>query len=331
MVTQGKATIMRRAIIRKKHGNGFRYSLNGFKVDAPTLQRISELAIPPAWTDVEIAQSEHSKIQVTGYDANGRKQYIYSKTHTRKQEQAKFDRITRFGTKLPRLRKKVEKDLRRTRFDKRKVVAAAVSLMDQEYFRVGNEQYAKNNKSYGLTTLRSKHLTIQDKKIIFDFVGKSGQAHHRVIKDEVLANIIATLDDMPGYELFRYYDKAGVLHNLTPKDVNDYIKGAMGDEYSAKDFRTWGGTLLAAMELARETRPQTKTERKRIMTACIKKVAAKLGNTPAIARSSYVDPRIFTIYDGSDGISEVYATVKNMKPRKYLSSDESWVLKLLNY
>ena len=316
--------------MRTKKGKGFTYSLKGSKVDAATLQRIADLAIPPAWTEVEIALSERSKIQATGYDASGKKQYIYSKAHTQKQEQAKFDRITHFASQLPKLRKTVEKDLRRIRFDKRKVVAAAVSLMDEEYFRVGNEQYAKNNQSYGLTTLRSKHVAVEGEKIIFDFVGKSGQEHHKVVEDATLAKIVARLDDMPGYEVFRYYDKTNTLHNLTSSDVNEYIKAAMGDDFSAKDFRTWGGTMLAAVELARETRPSTKTERKRLMTACIKKVAAKLGNTPAVARSSYVDPRIFSIYDGSDGINVIYKTVKNMKPRKYLSADERWVLKLLS-
>lgn len=320
---------MKHPIVRHKHGKDFSYTLNGRAVDAPTRERISALAIPPAWTDVEIAKTARSKVQATGYDANGRKQYIYSDTYTKKQQQAKFDRITEFAKRLPRLRSQVEKDLKRRRFDKRKVLAAAVSLMDQEYFRVGNEQYAKDNNSFGLTTLRSKHISITGKKIVFDFVGKSGQQHHKVVNDDVLSKIIAKLDDMPGYELFRYYDKEGTLHNLTSKDVNDYLKGVMGDDFSAKDFRTWGGTLLAAIELAREIRPSSKTERKRAMSACAKKVAAKLGNTPAVARSSYVDPRVFNIYDESDGIKEVYETVKDMKPRKYLSTDECWVLKLL--
>ena len=321
---------MSRFIERTKHGKGFRYTLQGKSVDKATLSRVASLAVPPAWTDVRISVSDKSKVQATGYDANGRKQYIYSKAHTAKAEVAKFDRITSFAQKLPKLRRQVQKDLKRWRFDKRKVSAAAVSLMDQEYFRVGNHSYARSNKTYGLTTLRSKHLTVKGGKAIFDFVGKSGQEHHKVVSDEQIARIVKKLDDMPGYELFRYYDKKGDLHNLTSADVNEYIKNVMGDDYSAKDFRTWGGTLLAAVELARETRPDTKTARKKAMTDCVKRVAKKLGNTPAIAKSSYIDPRVFKAYESKDGIAEVYKTVSNMKPPKYISNDEALALKVLS-
>lgn len=321
---------MSRFIERTKHGKGFRYTLQGKSVDKATLSRIASLAVPPAWTDVQISVSDKSKVQATGYDANGRKQYIYSKAHTAKAEAAKFDRITSFAQKLPKLRRQVQKDLKRWRFDKRKVSAAAVSLMDQEYFRVGNHSYARSNKTYGLTTLRSKHLTVKGGKAIFDFVGKSGQEHHKVVSDEQIARIVKKLDDMPGYELFRYYDKKGDLHNLTSADVNEYIKNVMGDDYSAKDFRTWGGTLLAAVELARESRPDTKTARKKAMTDCVKRVAKKLGNTPAIAKSSYIDPRVFKAYESKDGIAEVYKTVSNMKPPKYISNDEALALKVLS-
>lgn len=321
---------MSRYIERIKHGKGFRYTLEGAKVDKATLSRIAQLAVPPAWSDVHIAVSQRSKVQATGYDKNGKKQYIYSSTHSQRQEAAKFDRITTFASQLPKLRKQVEKDLAHRKFDKRKVIASAISLMDEGYFRVGNQTYAESNKSYGLTTLRSKHVTIKGSKIIFDFTGKSGQEHHKVIEDSTIARIMRKLDDMPGYELFRYYDEKGDLHNLTSSDVNEYIKECMGDEYSAKDFRTWGGTLLAAIELARETRPDTKTARKKAMTACIKRVAKKLGNTPAIARSSYIDPRIFSLYEDSDAISQVHQTIQSMKPPKYMNVEEKLALELLS-
>ena len=320
----------KRYIERTKHGKGFRYTLEDKKIGKAAVSRVASLAIPPAWTDVQISVSEKSKVQATGHDANGKKQYIYHKTHTAKQEAAKFDRITSFAEQLPKLRKQVRKDLKRWRFDKRKVTAAAVSLMDQEYFRVGNQAYARSNKHYGLTTLRSKHLTVKGDKAVFDFVGKSGQEHHKVVSDEQIAKIVKKLDDMPGYELFRYYDKKGDLHNLTSSDVNAYIKDIMGDDYSAKDFRTWGGTLLAAVELAREVRGDTKTARKKAMTECVKRVAKKLGNTPAIAKSSYIDPRIFKAYESKDGIAEVYETVKGMRPPKYISKDEALAMKVLS-
>ena len=320
---------MSRYIERAKRGKGFSYTLEGSKVDKATVSRVASLAIPPAWTDVQISVSEKSKLQATGHDANGKKQYIYHKTHTAKQEAAKFDRITSFAEQLPKLRKQVQKDLKRWRFDKRKVTAAAVSLMDQEYFRVGNEAYARSNKHYGLTTLRSKHLTVKGGKAVFDFVGKSGQEHRKVITDEQIARIVKKLDDMPGYELFRYYDKQGKLHNLTSSDVNEYIKNIMGNDYSAKDFRTWGGTLLAVVELAAQTRPETKTARKKAVTECVKRVAKKLGNTPAIAKSSYIDPRIFKTYESTDAITEMYSTVKSMRPKKYVSTDERLVMELI--
>ena len=316
-------------ISRVKQGKSFRYSVAGETVDTATLSRIASLAVPPAWTDVQIAISSASKVQATGIDASGRKQYIYNKTHMARQEAAKFDRITSFAEKLPKLRKQVQKDLKRWRFDKRKVAAAAVSLLDQEYFRVGNHSYARSNKTYGLTTLRSKHLTVKRGQAIFDFVGKSGQKHHKVVTDEQIARIVKKLDDMQGYELFRYYDKQGKLHNLTSSDVNDYIKHVMGGDYSAKDFRTWGGTLVAAVELSRETRPDTKTARKKAMNDCIKRVAKKLGNTPAIAKSSYIDPRVFKAYESKGGISAVHETVKNMRPPKYVSKDEALAMKVL--
>ncbi len=321
---------MKQYIQRTKHGKGFRYTLDGAKVDKATLSRITQLAVPPAWSDVQIAVSQRSKVQVTGYDKNGKKQYIYSSAHSQKQEAAKFDRITTFASHLPKLRKQVEKDRARRRFDKRKVIASAISLMDEGYFRVGNQAYARSHKSYGLTTLRSKHVTVKGSKIIFDFIGKSGQEHHKVIEDSTIARIIRRLDDMPGYELFRYYDKHGDIHDLTSSDVNEYIKDQMGDEYSAKDFRTWGGTLLAAVELAREARPETQSARKKAMTTCIKRVAKKLGNTPAIARSSYIDPRILSLYEDSDAIREVYETIDSMKPPKYMNAEEKVALELLS-
>lgn len=245
-------------IKRKRRGKGFVYLQDGNEVDAATKTRIASLTIPPAWRSVTIAANARSKVQVTGLDAKGRRQYLYSHAHVRKREAAKFKRITTFAQQLPSLRAQIVKDLRRRRFDKKKVVAAAVSLLDSEYFRVGNQAYAKENQTYGLTTLRSKHVVVSKGKVIFDFVGKSGQKQHKVIQDEQIAKIISKLDDMPGYELFRYVDAQGAMCNITSFDVNEYIKDAMGDEYSAKDFRTWGGTLLAAVELARELRPTLK-------------------------------------------------------------------------
>ena len=316
-------------IVRKRRGKGFSYFRDGASVSQETLQRIAALAIPPAWKDVRIAVGKRAKVQATGIDASGRKQYIYSPAHTARRDRQKFDRINQFAAQLPKLRRQVEKDLRRRRFDKRKVLACAVSLMDQEYFRVGNPTYAKENGTFGLTTLRSKHVTVKGDRVIFDFVGKSGQVHHKEIDDATIARLIRKLDDMPGYELFRYYDQRNELCNLSSVDVNTYIKEIMGDDYSAKDFRTWGGTLLAAVELATVARPTVKAKRKKTVSLCVERVAKKLGNTPAIARSSYIDPRIFDAYERADGLAKLYKTVSAMRPKKYISNEERMVMRLL--
>ncbi len=324
-------TVMNQYISRTSSGDRFIYMRGGKRInDARTLDRIASLAIPPAWRDVRIAVGARAKVQAEGYDAAGRKQYIYHPAHTARQAAAKFDRITHFAQKLPALRKRVENDLRRKRFDRRKVIACAVHLMDETYFRVGNQQYSQQTAHYGLTTLRSKHLAVRGHTVTFDFVGKSGQQQHKELTDQRIARIIRKLNEMPGYEIFRYYAPDGSLHNLTSSDINEYIKQSMGDDYSAKDFRTWGGTLLATMELAKLTRPATQSERKKSIAACVKRVAKKLGNTPAIARGSYIHPRILSMFEESDGIGDVYATIKGMKPRTYLNSDEQCALKLLS-
>jgi DNA topoisomerase-1 len=317
-------------IKRIRQGNTFRYEgINGVINDKKSIERIVSLAIPPAWNEVKIARSDRSKIQASGKDAAGRWQYVYSQSYRDKQAAAKFDRITTFAEKLPELRKVLNRDLARNKFDKRKVLACAVTIMDETYLRVGNQRYAKHHHSYGLTTLRSKHLSIEGETVIFNFIGKSGQQQHKELNDLQIAKIVKRLDDMPGYELFRYYDNNGQIADLTSDDVNKYIKDIMGDNYSAKDFRTWGGTLLACVELAKIIRPQTKTARNKSISTCVKKVAKRLGNTPAIARSSYIDPRILDMFNNSDGIAEVYSTIENIKQSKYMSQNEQCVLKIL--
>ena len=323
--------ISREQIHRIRTGKSFRYEGRDGKItDNDTLARIASLSIPPAWTEVKIAVRPRAKVQAIGKDAAGRQQYIYHAKHQAKRAAAKFDRISLFASQLPKLRRQLDRDLSRRRFDKRKVLACAVSIMDETYFRVGNQKYAEENQSYGLTTLRSKHLSIEGNTVIFDFIGKSGKQQHKEVTDKQLAQIIKHLDDMPGYEIFRYYDSDGIIKDLTSLDVNDYIKSIMGEDFSAKDFRTWGGTLWACVELAKISRPAASTERKRLMNACVEEVSGKLGNTPAIARSSYIDPRIFAMFDRSDGLAKVYLTIKDMKRSKYLSSDELCVVKVLS-
>ncbi|RYX78713.1 DNA topoisomerase IB [bacterium] len=319
-------------ITRKKAGKSFYYFDDGYKItDASVIERIDKLAIPPAWSKVEVAGSARSKIQAKGYDAAGRLQSIYSPSFRIKQDAQKFERILRFADALPALRRQVDKDLSRRKLSKDKVLACVVKLIDDEFFRVGNEQYARDHSSYGITTLRSKHATITNTTVTFDFIGKSGQSHIKKIKNPKIARIIKQLDEMPGYEIFRYIDESSQVHDLHSKDVNEYIKRYAGDDFTAKDFRTWGGTLLATSALlaAELEENESKTARQKRISSVVKQVAKRLGNTPAIARSSYIDPRVFTSLEDPNAIPKLQEAISEMRPKKYMTVEEQCVLKLL--
>jgi len=320
-------------ITRTKHNASFNYFLNDvLVVNEDEIERINKLAIPPAWTDVKIAKSKTSKVQAKGYDASGRLQAIYSPTFRLKQDKLKFDRILRFADQLPALRERVNKDLKRKRLDKDKVLACIVKLIDQAYFRVGSDQYAQEHHTYGITTLRSKHAEISHTEVTFDFIGKSGKEHVKTIKDPEIARIVQQLDELPGYEIFRFVDKSGMMHDLHAADVNEYIKNHMGEEFTAKDFRTWGGTLLAATSVLKSELDETATvtARKKEVSEIVKRVSKRLGNTPAIARKSYIDPRVLMAHGDNKGLKEVRMAIATIKPKKYMSVDEQSVLKLLS-
>jgi DNA topoisomerase-1 len=314
----------------KKDSHFIYFDTYGQVNDKEVLDWIKDLAVPPAWKDVRISRSRRSKVLASGRDNAGKKQAIYSPAYRARQEELKFDRILRFAEALPNLRKRLEKDLKRKRLNKDKVLACIVKLIDEDYFRVGNERYAKENNSYGITTLRSKHLEISGDKITFDFIGKSGKQHIKQIDDGQLARIVKKLDELPGYEVFRYMDKHGKLHDLSSTDVNEYIKDHMGEEFTAKDFRTWGGTLVATTDFLAGEYYENKKDRQKMVTRVVKNVAQSLGNTPAIARSAYIDPRVIAAYADSSKINEVKSAIDSMKPRKYMSRDEQCVLRLLN-
>lgn len=317
-------------ISRHKRGKHFVYEQAGSRLDdAKLVSWIESLAIPPAWQDVTISRSRRAKIYAQGYDQAGRQQAIYNPSFRAKQEQLKFDRTLRFAQALPKLRKQVAHDLARRKLGKAKVLACIVTLIDTAYFRVGNERYAAENHSYGITTLRSKHLDVTGDTVTFDFIGKSGQEHVKQITDKQVAQIVKRLDELPGYEIFRYQDESGAMHDIHSKDVNDYIKQHMGDEFSAKDFRTWGGTLLATTELLASEYHADKKQRQKMVTSIVKNVAKRLGNTPTIAKSSYIDPRVIAAYVDSADISRVKKAMDSMRPRRYMSRDELCVLKLL--
>jgi len=320
-----------RYIERTRTGKrSFKYFHDGKEVTSKAeVAYFKSIGVPPAWQQVKIAASHNARIQATGIDKAGRLQYIYHPKFRARQEKEKFERILRFAKALPKMRRLTREHLALPGLPREKVLACIVQLMDKAYFRVGNEIYAKENQSYGLTTLRSKHTRVWGDTIIFDFIGKSGQPHLKKVTDKKLAKIVKQLDELPGYEIFKYVGEDGEMHDIHSDDVNDYIKELMGEEFSAKDFRTWGGTLLASMELTQTERSHHLSERKKAVAECVKKVAQKLGNTPAIARASYIDPRIIKAYVDTNDLYKVREAVKTLRRADYLTADEHCVLNLL--
>ena len=275
-------------------GKGFTYrGPDGRAVAPATRARISELAIPPAWTDVWISPDPDGHLQATGIDARGRKQYRYHPAFRRRRDDRKFERIAAFGAALPRLRKTVDADLRRRGLPREKVVAAVVALLDETSLRIGNEQYARDNRSYGLTTLRSRHALASSRSVRLRFRGKSGRQYDVGLKDRRLASVVRRCQDLPGQRLFQYEDAAtGTWQAVMSDDVNGYIQASIGDEFSAKDFRTWRGTLAAFEALASGDRPTNRRDQASAVLAAVDEAAERLGNTRAVARQAYVHPAI---------------------------------------
>jgi DNA topoisomerase-1 len=286
-------------ITRERAGGGFRYrGPDGRLIDDPkTLQRIRSLAIPPAWTRVWICPDPDGHIQAVGYDARGRKQYKYHPRWRAVRDDTKFEHMLTFGRALPAIRSRVEHDLNLKGLPREKVLAAVVRLMERTLGRVGNPEYAKQNNSFGLTTLRDDHVRIEGTRIELDFRGKHGVHHHKVVSDPKLARILKNCHELPGQELFKYIDAEGRLHHITSEHVNDYLRETTGHHITAKDFRTWAATNLAVLEIIELHEP--KPTKKGVVTV-VKRVAGQLGNTPAICRKSYIHPRVLSSYlDGS--------------------------------
>ncbi|HEY9236013.1 DNA topoisomerase IB [Phenylobacterium koreense] len=286
-------------IIRVKAATGFGYRDAEGRVvrDAATLERIRALVLPPAWTEVWICASARGHIQATGRDARGRKQYRYHDRWRQARDEAKFDRLIAFGRALPRLRRQVEHDLRRRGLPREKVLAAVVRLMELTLIRVGNDEYAKTNKSFGLTTLRDRHASITGGGAVFEFQGKSGKPHKTGFRDRRLARIVKACQDIPGQRLFQYLDEAGERHAVESADVNAYIRASIGEEFSAKDIRTWAGTLYAARGLVEQPPAKDAAEAKRRVVTTVKAAAALLGNTAAVCRGSYIHPLVLEAYE----------------------------------
>jgi DNA topoisomerase IB len=283
-------------ITRRRRGRGFRYlDPEGERVeDAQTLARVHELAIPPAWRDVWICMDPHGHLQATGVDSAGRKQYIYHERWRAHRDRLKFDSMLAFGRALPRLRARVRRDLRGERLERDLVLACAVRLLDLGFFRIGSEDYAERNDSYGLTTIKRAHVSIAGEEVVFDYPAKAGKRRVQAIADADALRVVGQLKRRRAREqtLLAYRD-GRAWRALHAEEVNVYIKSACGGEFSAKDFRTWNATVLAAVALAgRARQAASRSARTRAVSASIKTVAAYLGNTPAVCRASYVDPRV---------------------------------------
>lgn len=281
-------------ISRRKRGDTFEYlDPNGDRItDEATLERIRSLAIPPAYEQVWICPDPNGHLQATGKDARGRKQYRYHPLFREVREGAKYERLAVFGQCLPEIRSRVDWDLSRRGFPREKVLAVCVNLLERSLIRVGNEEYARENRHFGLTTLRNRHVAIEGSDIKFNFVGKSGVRHRITVHDRRLARVVKGLQDLPGQELFQYVDEDGQIRSVSSSDVNAYLKEISGHDFTAKDFRTWAGTVLALSILVREETPSSVKALKDTISRTVKQVAAELGNTPAVCRKCYIHPTI---------------------------------------
>jgi DNA topoisomerase I len=285
-------------ITRKRKGKGFQYLHPDGKpiTDADERARIDSLAIPPAWTDVWICPDARGHIQVTGRDAKGRKQYRYHARWRETRDSTKFERMILFGEALPDLRERVAADLRRHGLPREKVLAAVVALLGATFIRVGNREYERDNESYGLTTMHDEHVEISGSNMHFEFRGKSGKEHAIDLQDKRLAKVVKQCQDVPGQHLFKYYDEGGSAHTVTSEDVNAYLREISGQDFTAKDFRTWGGTILAIAALEGLEPFESEAECKKNLVEMYKSVSEQLGNTVAVCRKYYVHPLIVETY-----------------------------------
>jgi DNA topoisomerase-1 len=295
-------TDSRPGIRRLRHGSSFRYvkPAGGTIRDAHELARIRSLVIPPAWKEVWISPDPRGHLQAVGRDARGRKQYRYHPKWRVVRDETKYYRLIGFAEALPAIRNRAARDLRRPRLTREKVLAAVVQLLEKTLIRVGNDEYARDNQSFGLTTLRDGHVAVNGGKVRFSFRGKSGVAHDIQLDNRRLARTIKACRDLPGYELFQYLDEDGKRHTIGSADVNAYLKEITGEDYTSKDFRTWAGTVLAAQTLREFEKFESGAQAKRNVVSAVENVAKRLGNTKAVCRKCYIHPAILEAYmDGS--------------------------------
>jgi DNA topoisomerase I len=298
-------------IRRMRSGKGFRYkSDSGEPVKAATLRRIKALAVPPAWTDVWICSDANGHIQATGRDARGRKQYRYHARFREVREGTKYHHMLAFAEGLPTIRRRVQKHLALRGLPREKVLATVVYLLETTLIRVGSDEYARANKSYGLTTLKNRHVEINGSALKFNFKGKSGKVWKLNVRDRRIAKVIRACQELPGQELFQYVDEDDAIRNVTSSDVNGYLREISGKDITAKDFRTWHGTVLAALALQEFEKFDSQAGAKRNIRDAIQKVAARLGNTPTICRKCYIHPEIIATYVEGSLLLEVKGEVE---------------------
>jgi DNA topoisomerase-1 len=318
-------------ITRARAGKGFTYrDAHGRTIrDRSQLERIRSLAIPPAWTDVWISPAATGHIQATGRDAKGRKQYRYHPRWRAARDETKYQRLMAFARLLPRIRARVDRDLSRDGLTREKVIAAVVRLLETTLIRVGNEEYARQNRSYGLTTMRDGHASVSGERVRFRFRGKSGRDHVIDLRDRRLSRIVKRCQDLPGQQLFQYVDERGHRRSVESADVNAYLRDVTGGEFTAKDFRTWSGTVLAAWALKELAPAPPKAPVKRNVVRAIESVSARLGNTVAVCRKCYVHPAVVEAYLDGSLVATLQARLSAESKRTGLPAEEAHVLQLL--
>ena len=315
---------------RLRKGKGFSYAgPNGRAVSAQTLARIKAIVIPPAWTDVWISPDPDGHIQATGRDQRGRKQYRYHPQWIEERDGVKYSSLVAFAESLPALRRQIDADLRRHGLPLERVVASVVWLLDNTMIRIGNAAYARDNKSFGLTTLRDRHVEITGSSLRFAFKGKSGKEWKLRLVDRRIARVVRGAQDIPGQKLFQYLDEDGVRHPVRSDDVNRYIRDAVGEDFSSKHFRTWGGTIHAASLFAQTELPESQAGVKRVMNTVIDKVAERLGNTRAVCRKCYIHPQVFESWAQGRLLSEMTEANKRKRSIDGLDDEEALVLRWL--
>jgi DNA topoisomerase I len=315
-----------------ERGFFYRYPGTGETVrEERVLTRIENLKVPPAWEEARIARSPSAKVQAIGYDSAGRLQYLYHPRYRERKEREKFERILRFSKALPRMRHTTSNHLRHKYLDREKVLAAMTRLMNAAYFRVGEERYARKNRTYGIATLRRKHLRIEGNTMIFEYTGKWGQEHRKAVTDARLRRVVEECAALPGYEVFKYVDDEGEVRDVKSRDLNAYIKEVMGDEFTPKDFRTWAGTLIAAVKLAEIGATEDLAQAQKNVLAAVDDVAYRLGNTRDIARASYISPRVMDHYMEGSVIAYYGELIEEIvAEQEGLTEGEEALLELLN-